>query len=187
MSDALLVLLGSIGWGLLACGAITHVWHHRRLRGLLAMHLDHERVPAALLTLVEVVLVVGIAASIRGGSQAIMVGLAIAATLLALVFVFWIGRLLVTGSELPCACSFSDAPTTWWSFARAVGVALVASFTFVNLSDYGSATTTANTAATVAVGWAVGAAIFVLPEAISWPTASKALMARVDAHTADLP
>lgn len=54
-------LIGSIGWGLLACGTITHVWHHAQLRQLLAMHFDHERIPAAILTSVETVLAVGVA------------------------------------------------------------------------------------------------------------------------------
>jgi hypothetical protein len=39
----------------------------------------------------------------------------------------------------------------------------------------------AESVATLAVGLAVAAAIFVLPEALGWPSASKALMQRVEA------
>jgi len=174
-------LVGSIGWGLLAMGAVTHLWHHDRLRELLAMHLDHPRVPAALLTLVEVALVVGIALQLFVNGSLLM-PLAGAAVVVGVFFVGWISRLLVSGSTLPCACSFSQAPTSVWSLARACCVLLVVAFM---LSD--SATlaerSSAETLAIFASGTALSAALFVLPEAVSWPDASKALMARVDAHT----
>jgi len=181
MTQAALTLLGSVGWGLLACGAVTHVWHHARLRSLLGRHFDHERLPALALAVVEVALVVGIVVAVRLDSTLLRV-LALSATLLALVFMAWIARLLVTGSDLPCACSFSDAPTTWWSFGRSVCVGLVACFLLVDHQTYVAEVTASETVATLLVGWAVGAAIFVLPEAISWPQASRALLARVDAH-----
>lgn len=176
-------LLGSIGWGLLACGAITHVWHHQRLRTLLAMHLNHERLPAATLTGAEVALTIGIAAAFLA-DWPIIRWLSLAALALAIGFVVWIGRLLVTSSDLPCACSFSEGPTTVWSLGRALGVALVGLFA---LGGVGCDLETSERIAVLFVGWALASGIFVLPEALSWPDASRALLARVDAHTSTEP
>lgn len=181
MTSPILVLLGSIGWGLLACGAITHTWHHARLRSLLARHLDHERVPALALVSTEVALVIGLALALRT-SDAWLVVFAAASTIMAVGFMVWILRLLLTGSDLPCACSFSDAPTTWWSFARASSVVLVACFLLVDRSSYLGDTTLAETTATMLVGFAVAGALFVVPEAVHWPDTSRALLARVDAY-----
>lgn len=178
-------LLGAIGWGLLACGAITHVWHHVRLRNLLAMHLDHERLPALVLTALEVMLAIGLPIALVTDHWSLR-WLSVLALALAVGFVGWITRLLLTGSELPCACSFSDAPTTIWSLARSCCVGLVGVYLFVDTAPAADLAmhATATRFATLAVGWAIGAAIFVAPEAVNWPPASKALMARVDAHTA---
>lgn len=183
MTQQLLVLLGSIGWGLLACGAVTHVWHHARLRSLLARHLDHERLPALALTTVEAILVLGVMLAVRNSALGLIVA-SLASTVVAVGFLLWILRLIVTGSDLPCACSFSDAPTTWWSFARAGCVALVACFALVDQQAYVSSSTSGETVATMLVGWAVAGAIFVLPEALHWPEPSRALLARVDAYVA---
>lgn len=172
-------LVGSIGWGLLVCGSITHVWHQARLRKLLAMHLDNDRLPAMVLTAVEVVLSIAVAVGFLSQHSSLR-WFAIAAALVAFGFMVWIARLLMTGSDLPCACSFSEAPTSVWSLARAMCVGLVGLFALLGTStDTGTLT---ERIATLAVGWAVASAIFVLPEAISWPPASKALLARVDAH-----
>jgi hypothetical protein len=180
----MIALAASIGWGLLACGAITHVWHHRRLRELLAMHLDHERVPALVLTAVEVVLAIALPVAALTGHSSIRL-LAALAFLLAVGFMIWISRLLLTGSDLPCACSFSSGPTSWWSFGRSCCVGLVGLFAFANLTAATPPLTTAEVLASLAVGWAVASAMFVLPEAIAWPATSRALMARVDAYADD--
>ena len=175
-------LVGSIGWGLLACGSITHVWHQAQLRRLLAMHLDHERIPALVLTAAEVALAVGVATTYLTDHDSLR-WFALAAMVLAAGFMAWIARLLVTGSDLPCACSFSEAPTSIWSFARSVCVGLVGVFALLGSTAAADSSGTDERVAVLLVGWAVAAAIFVLPEAISWPPASKALLARVDAHT----
>lgn len=171
----MMLLLGSIGWGLLAIGAVTHVWHHGRLRMLLAQHVDHERVPAVLLTGLEVLLAVmlPVALFVEPVSH---VPFVIAAALLAIGFCAWIVRLLFSGSTLPCACSFSDAPTTAWSLARAAAVLSVIAFFF------GTDESTAMLATALSVGLAIGSAIFVLPDALAWPAASKAVLARSQAH-----
>lgn len=172
----MIALVGSIGWGLLALGAVTHVWHHRRLRSLLAMHLNHERVPAVALTAVEVVLAIVVPIGFLNAS-AWLPWVAATATVVAAGFVGWITRLLLASSSLPCACSFSDAPTTVWSLGRACCVMLVAAFALTS-SDAGVLVDVA----TLATGLGCAAGIFVLPEAVAWPAPSKAIMARVGAH-----
>lgn len=173
------LLLASIGWGLLATGAVMHTWRHRHLRELLALHLDHERIPALLLTGIEVALAVALPAAHLADNASVRflggIGLVV-----ALGFVAWIARLLSTRSTLPCACSFSRAPTTWLSLARACCVALVGLFVLAP-----SPADRASSVATMLVGAAVASAIFVIPEATSWPTVSRALMARVDAYAVE--
>lgn len=170
-------LLGAVGWGLLACGAASHLVHYARFRELLALHLDHEKLPAMAIVASELFLVVAIPVGLFLGAGW-LTPLAIAAGLLGLGFVVWIARLLLQDSVLPCACSFSAAPTSQWSLLRASCVLLVVSYAFV-ATDAPSASATS--IATLAVGLAVAAAIFVMPEALGWPPASKALMQRVDA------
>ena len=174
----MIALLAAVGWGLLAFGAVTHVWHHKRLRELLARHIDRPVVPAAVLTTVEAGLSVVIPIAFIADAGVLPL-LGVAATVLATGFVFWIARLLASGSDLPCACSFSESPTSGWSLARASIVCLVALFAIVSPNDL----TNVEAIATLVAGWAVAAAVFVLPEALSWPDASRALMTRVDAHT----
>lgn len=175
-------LLGSMGWGLIASGSVSHVWHHRRLRLLLGMHLDHERAPAAALTAIETALAAAIAVAFLTEHPSLR-WLALTGLALAAGFIIWIARLLLSGSRLPCACSFSEAPTSMWSFARSCCVALVGCLALVNTSapaDW----STGDRVAVLLVGWAVASAMFVLPEALTWPDASKALLARVDTHLA---
>jgi len=172
------LLLGAVGWGLLACGALGHLVHHQRFRELLAMHLDHERLPAALFVGVESALVVALAILVVVESAA-KVPVALAAVILGLGFVVWIGRLLAQNSTLPCACSFSAAPTSRWSLVRAALVLLVGLLAFD-----GGDLTTVETLVHLAVGLGAAAALFVLPEALSWPEASRALLQRVDAFDA---
>ncbi len=170
------LLLGSIGWGLLTFGAITHVWHHARLRELLALHVDREVALALALTAAEVGFAVAIPVLVLADSGA-LVFTAGAAGLMAGGFIVWIARLLTSGSELPCACSFAETPTTVWSLARAAATALVTLLALAALPDRIEASIS-----TMAVGLAVGGVVFVLPEALAWPAASKAMLARIDAH-----
>jgi len=170
-------LLASVGWGLITIGAITHTWHHRRLRHLLAMHINHERIPALLLTIVEIILAVGISTLWITNTAGLSV-LALASTALAFGFVLWVARLLTSDSDLPCACSFSEAPTTVWSLARSLCVLLVVLFVFAN--QVGSELSSAEAVANLCTGLAVAAGIFILPEAVSWPAASRAVLARAD-------
>ena len=76
-------------------------------------------------------------------------------------------------------------PRRYGRFARSVCVGLVGVFALVAGPDRLDATTLGERVAILAVGCAVASAIFVLPEAITWPPASKALLARVDAHTSN--
>ena len=126
-----------------------------------------------LLTAVETVLTVGVATTYLT-QHGLLRWFALAAMVLAIGFMAWIARLLLTKSDLPCACSFSEGPTSIWSFARSVCVGLVGVFTLVAGPDQLDATTLGERVAILAVGCAVASAIFVLPEAITWPPASKA-------------
>lgn len=175
-------LLAAIGWGLLAFGAVTHVWHHRRLRDLLAMHLDRERLPALALTAIEVGLAVALPAALvaEHGALRWFAGFAL---VLGVGFVAWVARLLASGSQLPCACSFSAAPPSVWSLARSMATLSVGLYLIVDLTTPPADDTALGTrVATLLVGWAVAGAVFVLPDALAWPEASRALMARVDAY-----
>jgi hypothetical protein len=171
------VVLGSIGWGLIAVGALTHTWHHDRLRDLLGRHLDADRAAAAILVFVEVLLTLSIAVGVIIDPSWLPT-VAVAGGVLGLGFVAWISRLLLTGSELPCACSFSSAPTSAWSLARAVAVLAVS---VLAIADAGSLAVAERIGA-LAVGLGAAAAIYVLPEALGWPEFSRAQLARLDSH-----
>lgn len=174
----MIVVLGAIGWGLIAVGALTHLWHHDRLRDLLGRHLDADRASAATLVFVEAVLTVVIAMGVIVDASWLAI-VALAGAGLGVGFVAWIARLLITGSELPCACSFSSAPTSRWSLARAIAVMAVGALAF---ADVGALATVDRFAALV-VGLGAAAAIYVLPEALGWPEFSRAQLARLDSHT----
>lgn len=173
----MMLLIGAVGWGLLAVGALTHVWHHKRLRVLLGLHFDREVPIAAALTGIEVALGLLIAVALFVDVSAIDT-LAIAAALLGAIFTMWILRLLISRSELPCACSFSATPTSPWSLVRSLGVVLVAALALTDAATVDSPILVA----TLAVGAALAAALFVLPDALEWPAASRALLARMRAH-----
>lgn len=169
-------LIGAVGWGLISVGALTHLWHHERLRELLAMHVSNARAAAAGLVAVEAVLATALAIGViaEGGWLPLtsLVGGGV-----GLAFTAWIARLLVTRSSLPCACSFSAAPTSGWSLLRAVAVMTTATLAFV---DDGMAT--AERVAALIAGLALAAALYVLPESLAWPKATRAQLARLDSH-----
>lgn len=171
------LLLGSIGWGLIATGTLTHLWHHDRLRELLAMHVDADRPAAAALVTVEAALAIALPVGVFADASWLPV-VAIAAAALGFGFTVWIARLLMTGSELPCACSFSQGPTSRWSLVRAAlimtAVALVAA--------PGTELSSSDIVASLAVGLAIAGAVFVVPEALSWPAPLRAQLARLDSH-----
>lgn len=175
----MILLVGGIGWGLLTIGAITHIWHQTRLRELLVAHTDHERAAAAALTAVEVGLAISLPIALASRGVALAV-LSVAATVVGLGFVAWIARLLASGSSLPCACSFSSGPTSRWSLARAGAIVATGALAF---SDQHSSSVTITTLATAL---AVAAALFVVPEAMQWPAATRAQLARLDAYAPDL-
>jgi len=174
----MIIVLGAIGWGLIAIGAVTHVWHHDRLRDLLGRHLDADRAAAAALVSAEVIITLGIAIAIMLDAPWLPI-LAIVGTALGVGFVAWIGRLLATGSELPCACSFSSAPTSGWSLARALAVIPIVALAVADIDSVA----VADRLAALAVGLAAAASIYVLPEALGWPEFSQAQLSRLDSHS----
>ena len=143
-----MILVAAVGWGLIATGALSHVWHHRRLRALLGRHFEADRPMAFALTVVEVALAVGIPLALLTGSG-LLSAFSVAGGGLALGFAVWVGRLLSSGSDLPCACSFSEAPPNRWSLLRAIAVGTVVLFVVAD----GTGETTAMLVATLAVGW----------------------------------
>lgn len=172
----MILVLGALGWGLITVGAITHVWHHDRLRRLLALHLPFERGVAGVLTGTELAIAIGLFAAVMTGAWWLPT-LAACGLLVGLGFTAWIARLLLTGSTLPCACSFSDAPTTPWSLVRAIAVTSVGLLGFVDDTLTGG-----EVLAGFAVGLAAAAALYVLPESLAWPQATRAQLARLDSH-----
>ncbi len=173
------LLFGAIGWGLLAIGAALHIVKHERLRHLLGLHLDHERWPAFVLTTLEAALGVALPVAYFLGWSPVS-WLALGATALGLGFVVWISRLLASDSSLPCACSFSEAPTSVWSLVRALCVCSVIGFVWADAALAG-----AQAAATLITGLAVAGSIYVLPEALSWPATSRALLIKIEAASTE--
>ena len=169
------LLVGAIGWGLLVVGGVTHAWHFDRLRLLLARHLDHELPAAVALVATELVIAAVLALAVITATP-LVVPVAIVALLLGVGFAGWIARLLLTGSTLPCACSFSEAPTTVWSLVRAAAICLV------GLCALALPETVGDRLVGLAVGLGVAATLFVLPEALSWPAAQRAQLARIEGH-----
>lgn len=169
------LLVGAIGWGLLVVGGVTHAWHFDRLRMLLARHLDHELPAAVSLVATELVLAAALALTVITATS-LVVPVAIIALVLGIGFASWIARLLLTGSALPCACSFSEGPTSVWSLVRAAAICLV------GLCALALPEAVGDRLVALAVGLGVAAALFVLPEALSWPTAQRAQLARIEGH-----
>jgi len=136
-----------------------------------------ERVPAAVFVAIETALAVTLAVLVIANNRT-RIPLSLIAAVIGLGFVAWIARLLAQDSTLPCACSFSAAPTSRWSLLRAalvVPVGLLA----LDLPDLSAVESCAH----LLVGLATAAAIYVLPEALGWPEASRALMQRVEAFS----
>lgn len=182
MAD-LIVTVALIGWGLITFGAVTHIWHYDNLRRLLAMHVAKPDAAAAMLVATETAVAMAIPVGMFGSSTFRVTGSA-TGVVLGVAFTVWIARLLITGSDLPCACSFSDAPTTIWSLARAACV-IASGLPLLVSGAHIAALDAAETFTAHAVGLAVAGAIYTLPEAVSWPRASTALLARAEAHSRD--
>lgn len=163
----MILLLSSIGWGLFAAGAITHALHATRLRELLGLHFARAGTLAPALIAVEAVIAVGLPIAYFAGQAAAIIAIAAIAFVFAIAFTAWVVRLLLTDSELPCACSFSSAPTTHWSVLRSAGCLFTALFPLAVTASVGQ------DIATMLTGAAIAVALFVLPDAMSWPAHAK--------------
>lgn len=171
-----MLLLGAIGWGLFAVGAITHLFDLDRLRELLTVHVRQPRPLALLLVGGEALIALGLLVGLVLANRFVLVIFGIAAGLVGVAFTAWVGRLLATGSDLPCACSFSAAPTSWWSLLRAAGV--ITSVALVGATADGGA----ELVAALVTGAAVAVALYVLPDALAWPQFGRDMMERIEAH-----
>jgi len=170
------LLLGAVAWGLIVFAAAGHIWHQNRLMQLLAVYTDHERPAAVALVIIEVLVAVAVPASLFVSDIA-LAATAIVLALLGIAFTAWIARLLATGSDRPCACSFSTGPTSPWSLLRSL--LLIGGLGLLTTSEVSGA----EIIATLAVGLAIASAIFVLPESLTWPEASRAQLARMQSHS----
>jgi len=161
------LLLSSIGWGLFAAGAITHAVHATRLSELLGLHFARAATLAPALIAVEAVIAIGLPIAFFAGATLLVAIVSAIAFVVAAAFTVWVTRLLITDSELPCACSFSSAPTTSWSVLRSAGCLLAALFPLAN------SVSVSQDIATLLTGAAIALAVFVLPDALSWPAHAK--------------
>lgn len=164
MSTALAV--GTISWGLIGVGAAAHLRHPGHLADLLRVHTQHAAAAARVLTGVETAIAVAVVVGLIGGVSAALQTAAIAGAALGVGFTAWVLRLYLSDSDLPCACSWSTAPTSAWSVARAVAVVPVGLLVFVG--EPGGA----QAAASLVIGAAAGTIAFLVPEALAWPEES---------------
>lgn len=163
----MILFLSSIGWGLFAAGAITHAVHATRLSELLGLHFAGAARLAPLLIAIEGFIAVALPVAFFADVPVVMAIVAAIAFVVAAAFTLWVTRLLLTDSQLPCACSFSSAPTSQWSVLRSAGCL------FAVLFPLATSASITQSIATLLTGGAVALAIFVLPEAMSWPAHAK--------------
>lgn len=171
----MILLLGAVGWSLFAFGALVHIWHHRRFRDLVSLHFRHSEQLALAVVVAEALLALVIPVAFGLGVDSLLLAACGLAAVLGGGFSIWVGRLVLSGSQLPCACSFSAEPASGWSFLRSLGTLLVLGFVFADHS--GAATDLA----TIAAGTAIGSALFTLPDALAWPATSVALRKELSA------
>jgi len=165
-------VLAAVGWGLFGAGALTHGLHRDRLTDLLTLHVgDRANALSLAVTIAEAAIAAAIVLGVLTGSHALVFVAAAAGAILGLGFSVWVARLWASDSSLPCACSFSSAPTSVWSMTRSALTVLIGLFLVSGpLPDLdGAASTVAGLAALLA-GGAIGFALFVLPDAIAWPS-----------------
>lgn len=161
----MITLLACGGWGLFVIGALVHARHRRRLADLLILHTRHADALAPVVIAIELIISFGLVATWATGLRVGTVLLALTGFVVGLGFVVWVSRLLLSDSDLPCACSFSSAPTTIWSLVRSAATLLVV---FAAVAPARAEQPGAEFAATMLAGLAIAAAIYVLPESLSW-------------------
>jgi len=162
----LALAFGTIGWGLIATGTIGHLLHPESLTESLRVHTRHAQASAKVLTLVEAALTAAIAVALLADWGALRVLSAAGGAALGAGFTIWVLRLWLSGSDLPCACSWSSAPTSRWSVLRAAAV-MATALLLVPIDASPTVTATA-----LLTGGAAGLALFLLPDALAWPEES---------------
>lgn len=163
----MILLLGAIGWGLFVAGAGTHLMHRSRLEELLRSHVRAARPASMFVVAFESLLAIALPLTFFAGWVSARQGLAVAAVLAGVGFTLWVSRLVVSKSSLPCACSFSSAPPTWWSVLRSAATMLAGLFVLNGVAATDRALS--NDVATLLTGAALGVALYVLPDALTWP------------------
>lgn len=180
----LLVAVALVGWSLLSVGAASHLRHFESLVDQLGNHvaldrprsvrLSRSRLLARVLLLTEAAAALAVPIVLAFGSPSLRTGVGIIGGLIGAAFTTWIGRLLLVGSDLPCACSSSDRPASVWSLVRSIPVMGMVAMAFL-----GSRELPPNWLALALVALAVGQALYVLPDAMSWPDFSRRMIASV--------
>lgn len=163
------LLIGAVGWSLFAVGALVHLAHHRRFRDLVSLHFRYPGQVAAAIVIVEITIAILIPLAFAADLSILLTAASVAATLLGTAFAIWVARLLLGGSEMPCACSYSAEPASKLSLARSLATLPVLAFAFADHSGAAADTATITAAA------ALGIAIFTLPDALQWSTDSARL------------
>jgi len=171
----MILLLGSIGWGLFLAGALSHLTHLDRLEELLGPHTQHSRAASRLLAGAETTLALAFPVGVLLAS-ALLTFAAVAGFVLATGFTLWVLRLKLSGSTLPCACSFAATPTTWKAVARAAATMLIGAALFA------SPTGVTDDLPTLLTGAAAAMAVYLLPDALTWPEFSFAMKQYADRH-----
>lgn len=178
---SLALVVAFVGWSLLAVGATSHLFHFPTLVEQLAAHVSPDkqrstrerraRMLARYLVATEVALSVGVALSWMLGLRSLVIVVAGAAALLGAGFCLWLIRLITSGSDLPCACTTSGRPPTWWSLARSIPVMGTALFPLLDTTP-----SLLDISLTALAAFAIGLALFVLPDAMTWPRFSRELV-----------
>lgn len=177
------IVVAAVAWGTLATAAWAHGRAPNRFTDLLSVHFVHRdraSLVARLVIAIEVLLSVGAVVGYFAQLRAVLFMVGLAGALVGAGYTAWVTMLVVDKSGLPCACSFSSAPPTWWSVARAVVICGFGAF----IAAPGLPVVGVSTAAALFVAAAgLGTAIYTLPEAMSWPSPARELR-RQSTHVA---
>lgn len=177
----MMLVMAVTAWGTLATAAWAHSLSLDRFGDLLEMHFAHAG-RGLVMARVVVVVEAAIALAAIGGYFApirfLVIAAAVAGFGLGLAYVIWVARLVLADSGLPCACSFSSAPPTWWSVGRA---AVICGFGAFSTAPPVAEVGTGPAVGLFVAGSALGAAIYTLPDAMAWPRPARALRRQVAA------
>lgn len=169
------LVVAVVAWGTLATATWAHGRSPRRFAELLEMHFgaeDRARRGAQVAIAIEAMITLGALVGYVASLRAVLVASAVAGFVLGVCYVGWVARLVISDSGLPCACSFSSAPPTWWSVARAGVLCGFGAFIWAPpLAEVGGP----ESVGVFVAGLALGTVVYAFPEAVAWPASAVAL------------